>query len=127
MGIGLAVWLAVRLSSPLPQHAGWAAAFAGACYLLAAWFEYLKSKGTDIMAKLRRKREEVPYYLRGEKYKKPRLSLFGTRHDFSDDMETASEGEYDAELPLSERRRLTMLAFLAVGAALLVFSQFIAF
>ena len=106
-------------------YAGWAAGALGACYLLAAWFSFLKSKGTDFLKLIRRKRPpNVPYYLRGpDKQLKPRLSLDGLRHEADDDLPEMAE-ERASEIPLAARLRLNALAWAAVSAAMLILSLF---
>lgn len=130
---GALVWFLIdRFSREGRLYAGWAAGALGAIYLLAAWFSYLKSRGTDIIKLIRRKRPpETPYYLRGpDKRIKPALSLNNIRHTFDDDLaETAGEGasgdgEGEAPLPLKTRQKLNALAFLMVGLALLALSLF---
>lgn len=90
----------------------------GACWLLAAWVKYLKSKGTDLFRGLRRQQTEVPYYLRSEKNKKPRLSLNGNRHLFNDDLADSPE------LPEPRRLKLDALSCLIAAVVLLAWSQF---
>ncbi len=119
------VWFFIdRLSREGRLYAGWAAGAMGAIYLLAAWFSFLKSRGTDFMKLIRRKRPpEVPYYLRGaDKRIKPALTLNSIRHAFDDDLEeTAGEGA-NPSLPLQTRQRLRAFAFAAVGAAMFALS-----
>ncbi len=121
------VWTLVALFSPGGRlYAGWTAGVLGACYLLAAWFAYLKSKGTDFMKLIRRKRPpRVPYYLRGsDKNAKARLTINNIRHEYDDDLaQTAEEGANEG-LPLVARQRLSALAWLVVGAVLLALSFF---
>lgn len=120
-----AVWALVALFSQGGLlYAGWAAGALGACYLLAAWFSYLKSKGTDFMKLIRRKRPpRVPYYLRGaDKDAKARLTINNIRHEYDDDLAQTAEESENEKLPLAARRRLNALAWLAVGAAMLALS-----
>lgn len=133
MAAGALVWfLTDRFSREGRLYAGWAAGALGAMYLLAAWFSYLKSRDTDVMKLIRRKRPpETPYYLRGpDKRIKPALTLNNIRHAFDDDLaETAGEdapggGEGEEALPLKTRQKLNALAWLAVGLALLALSLF---
>lgn len=117
------IWLLIDFLSPQGRlYAGWFSGFLGACYLLAAWFSYLKSKGTNFLAKLRRHHPQVPYYLRGaEKEQKPRLSLNGIRHIFDDDLAETAE-ERASEIPLPARQKLNAVAWAAVGVALLIWA-----
>ncbi len=127
MVAGVLVWFLVGLFSREGRlYAGWAVGVLAAMYLLAAWFSYLKSRGTDVMKLIRRKRPpDTPYYLRGpDKRIKPALTLNNIRHTFDDDLaETAGEGaigngEGEEPLPLNTRQKLNALAWLAVGLAL---------
>lgn len=121
----LLVWGLVRALLPEGRlYAGWMAGFLGACYLLAAWLAWLRGRGTDLGALLRRKRPpEAPYYLRAEKDRKPRLSaLRGSRHFFDDDLEDAVDAA--DPLPRREREQVRFLAFLATGLAMMTLSFF---
>ena len=124
--LGGAVWLLVRWLSPRGSvYAGWTAGLMGACYLLAGWISWMKCRGTDLSALLRRKRPpEVPYYLRGaDKSVRPRLSLNGTRHAFDDDL--AETADLTAgELPREALWRVRAAAWAAVGILLLILSAF---
>ena len=64
--ICLIAWFLILKFSPYTGiYAGWFSGFLSACYLLAGWLAYLKSKGTDFGKLLRRKKPpETPYYLR---------------------------------------------------------------
>lgn len=124
--ICLIVYLLIRAFAPLGSvYAGWAAGFLGACYLLAGWFSYLKSKGTDFTKLLRRKKQpETPYYLRGtEKQRKTRLGWGFNRHDFSDDLDDAAE-ENANTFPPNVQCRLHAIAWVLNGAILLALSAF---
>ena len=70
----LGYFLILQFSRLGKVYAGWFSGFLAACYLLAGWLAYLKSKGTDLGKLIRRKRPpEVPYYLRNvQKERKPR-------------------------------------------------------
>jgi hypothetical protein len=121
---GAAVWLLIDLFSPAgARYAGWFAGFLGACYLLAGWLSWLRSRGTDLSRLLRRKRApEVPYYLRGpEKDRKTRLSINGNRHFFDDDL-ADSAAERVTGVPRDALARWKALAFLVVGVLLLTLS-----
>lgn len=126
IAFGLAVWLCVRLLSPGGSvYAGWTAGLLGACYLLAGWVSWMKCRGTDLSALLRRKRPpEVPYYLRGtDKTVRTRLSLNGNRHTFDDDLaETADP--LSEEHPKETLWRIRAAAWAAVGVTLLILSAF---
>ncbi|HWQ58447.1 MAG TPA: hypothetical protein VN540_05455 [Clostridia bacterium] len=122
-----AAWLAVYLFSREGSlYAGWAAGVLGAIYLLAAWFSYLKSKGTDFMKLIRRKRPpQVPYYLRGsDKRTKTTLTINNLRHEFDDDLAEAAAERENERFPLKTRQRLSALAWLAVGIVMLAWSLF---
>lgn len=103
-------------------HSGFVAAFMGACWLLAAWVQYLKSNGVDFFRGFRREAREVPYYLRAEKDRKPRLSINGNRHSFDDGLNESADlsGEGASERSM---RRANMWAFLIAGTVLLAWSQ----
>lgn len=125
-GIGVAIWLILNRFSALGQvYAGWFAGLLGACYLLAGWLDWLKSRGTDLGKLLRRKRPpEVPYYLRGaDKSIRPKLGIGGNRHTFEDDL---SDGPETAEAGLGKKQTLISRAgaFAAVGVFLLALSAF---
>lgn len=117
------IWLFASAVTTDARYAGWIAAFMGVCYLLAAWLRYLKSKGIDYMAKLRRrKKPSVPYYLRSEKKAKTRIGINGNRHEFDDDIETAAEPVDDA-VSAKKNHRYTAIAYLIVALALLYWSE----
>lgn len=120
------VWLLIdQFSREGRLYAGWAAGALGAMYLLAAWFSYLKSKGTDFLKLIRRKHPpDVPYYLRGpDKETKAKLNLNGLRHAFDDDLAESADERANV-LALQTRQRLNALAWAVVGAALLCVSFF---
>ena len=124
--LGVFIFLIVKKFSPLGSvYAGWTAGFIGACYLLAGWLRYLKSKGTDLLALIRRRgKPEVPYYLRGpEKLRKTKLSFNGNRHVFDDDEEEILAQDEFAKDPISQLR-ISALAFACTGALLLLLSFF---
>ncbi len=126
VAFGAAVWLAVRLLSPSGSvYAGWTAGLMGACYLLAGWISWMKCRGTDLSALLRRKRPpEVPYYLRGaDKSVRPRLSLNGTRHTFDDDLTETADPVGEA-FSKETVWKIRAAAWAAVGITLLVLSAF---
>ena len=55
--ICLIAWFLILKFSPYTGiYAGWFSGFLSACYLLAGWLSYLKSKGTDFGKLLRRKK-----------------------------------------------------------------------
>lgn len=118
------IWLLIDRFSPQGRlYAGWFSGFLGAAYFLAAWLSYLKSKGTNFLQLLRRKRPPaVPYYLRGsDKETKARLSLNGLRHAFDDDLADTAE-ERASDIPVKTRQRLNAYAWCAVGAFLILLS-----
>ena len=117
------IWLVADCFVAVRAYSGYLAAFMGACFLLAAWLQYVKSKGSDIFRGLRRRKEpEVPYYLRGEKVKKTRLSIFGNRHTFDDDLDENADVNSD-DVNDKERHKINAAAFLVTGLLLLVWSQ----
>lgn len=119
----LLVWfLIAEFSAGGRLYAGWFAGFLGACYLLAGWLSYLKSKGTDLAGLLRRKSApETPYYLRGAgKERRPRLRLSGIRHAFDDGLAEAEE--QDAPFPKATRYRLNAVAWAVNGVLQFVLS-----
>ncbi len=124
--LGVFVWLIVRRFSPLGSvYAGWTAGLMGACYLFAGWLRYLKSRGTDLIALIKRRgKPEVPYYLRGpEKLRKTKISFSGNRHVFDDDEEEILGRDDFAKDPVRQLR-VSALAFACNGALLLLLSFF---
>lgn len=110
----LAVWL---FSGGGAVYAAFMAGFLGAAYLLAAWLTFLKTKGKDFFAMLKRKKEpEVPYFHRKDKGSASRLRFFRERHDYDDDGDPA--------VPLDKllRERCAALAFLICGTVMLIAS-----
>ena len=125
-GIGVILWLALNQFSLLGRiYAGWFAGLMGACYLLAGWLNWLKTRGVDLGKLLRRKRPPaVPYYLRGvDKSIRPKLGIGGNRHTFEDGLFHGQEAE---EAGLGERQACfsRAAAFAAVGMFLLILSAF---
>ncbi|MBQ9535850.1 MAG: hypothetical protein IJU78_08405 [Clostridia bacterium] len=123
---GAAVWLLVRVFSPQGRvYAGWTAALLGACYLLAGWISWLRRRGTDFGALLRRRRPpETPYYLRGaDKSVRPRLSLNGSRHTFDDDLAETADALGEA-FDKDDIHVIRAVAWAAAGATLLLLSAF---
>jgi hypothetical protein len=124
--VGAAVWLLVRVFSPQGRvYAGWTAGLLGACYLLAGWLSRLKLQGSDLAARLRRRRPpETPYYLRGaEKSVRPRLSLGGSRHTFDDDLNETADPLGEA-FDKDDIHVIRAVAWAAAGITLLVLSAF---
>ena len=121
--ICLIAWFLILKFSPYTGiYAGWFSGFLSACYLLAGWLAYLKSKGTDFGKLLRRKKPETPYYLRNAaKERKPRQGLNGARHVFDDDLAETAE-EQDSLLPPPVRHRATAIAFAINGILLFILS-----
>ncbi len=122
--ICLIAWFLILKFSPYTGiYAGWFSGFLSACYLLAGWLSYLKSKGTDFGKLLRRKKPpETPYYLRNvAKERKPRQGLNGARHVFDDDLAETAE-EQDSLLPPPVRHRATAIAFAINGILLFILS-----
>ena len=104
-----------RFSVGEQLYAGFAAAFLGAAYLLAAWLRWLKSGGTDLMGRFRRKTPpQTPYF------HSPRTAR---RHE-SDSLEDERD-ERDGNLPEPLRLRLDALAFALCGAVMLVVSMLV--
>lgn len=123
LAVSFILWLVADCFVTVRAYSGYLAAFMGACFLLAAWIQYMKSKGTDIFRGLRRRKQpEVPYYLRGEKVKKTRLGIFGNRHTFDDDLDENADID-SADLDEAQRRRINAAAFLVTGLLLIVWSQ----
>ena len=122
-----AVWLAVYyFSREGRMYAGWAAGVLGAAYLLSAWFSFLKTRDTDFLSLLRRKRPpQAPYYLRGaDKQPKPSLTINQIRHEYDDDLAEAEAERQSERFPLIVRQRLNAVAWSAVGLAMLAWSFF---
>ncbi len=112
----LAVWL---FSEHNQVYAGFMAGFLGAAYLLASWLAYLKHKGSDPFAFLKRKRSpSVPYIHRRDKGSASRLRFFRERHEYEDD-----GADDDNPLDKNARTRCNAIAFLACGAVMLVLSM----
>lgn len=125
-GIGLLIWLVLERFSVMGRiYAGWFAGLMGACYLLVAWLNWLKTRGTDLGRLLRRKRPpRVPYYLRGaDKSVRPRLGIGGNHHTFEDDLPEAAERPEDG-LDRQQTLRGRAAAFAVVGVLLLILSAF---
>lgn len=123
LAVSFMLWLIADCFVTVRAYSGYLAAFMGACFLLAAWIQYMKSKGRDIFRGLRRRKgPEVPYYLRSEKVKKTRLGIFGSRHDFDDDLDENADADV-ANANESERHKLNAAAFAVTGALLLVWSE----
>ena len=99
-------------------YAGFMAGFLGAAYLLASWAAFMRAKGKDIFAFLRRKREpEVPYFHRKDKGSPSRLRFLRERHDYDDD------GVESPRAPdRITRARGDALAFLLCAALMLLLS-----
>ncbi|HHY12715.1 MAG TPA: hypothetical protein GX529_08810 [Firmicutes bacterium] len=124
MAICLAVWIIIdRLSPEGRLYAGFMAAFLGSCYLLAGWLSYLKSTGTDVIARLKRKAPpQVPYFHRRDKAQKPQVWFWGNKHPFDDDLaETAQE--HTSNIPPTTRHKLDAMAFALVGLLLMALSM----
>lgn len=121
--LGILVWLVVCAFSSWGRiYAGWMAGLMGACYLLAGWLSWLKSKGTDLMSLIRRKKPpEVPYYLRGvDKNIKPKIGIGGNRHKFDDE----KPSEEDSDMDRNQLFRGRAFAWGIAGAFLLFLSAF---
>ncbi len=120
----LFVWIVVGwVSEGREPYPGFTAAFLGACYLLSGWLSYLKSQGTDVMARLKRKEKpEAPYFHRREKNLKPKAWCWGNRHRFDDDMDEILADD-PTGIPLDARQKLDALAFALVGLVLLALSM----
>lgn len=120
----LAAWLLLRRFAPQGElWAGWALGVLGACYLLAGWLAFLKTRGTDVASRLRRTHTETPYALRGpEKQRRTALSLNGNRHVFDDDLDDCAAHSDDA-LPLPARSLARAIAWGALGVILLLWSM----
>lgn len=126
ISIGIAVWLLVRWLSPMGSvYAGWAAGLMGACYLLVGWLNWLKRRGTDLGAIIRRRRPpNVPYYLRGsDSAIHPRLGINRIRHTFDDDLDETVE-HASQMLTVHESLLVKAVAFMVTGVLLLVLSAF---
>lgn len=124
LALCLLVWVLILLFSPQGRlYAGWFVGFLSACYLLAGWLAYLKSRGTDLLRLIRRKRApETPYCLRGPGGgHKPRLTLNGIRHDFEDDLSEAAEAQA-AEVSPKARHQINAAAFVVNGVLLFLLS-----
>ncbi len=122
--ICLAVWIVVDRFSPEGRlYAGFMTAFLGSCYLLAGWLSYLKSKGTDVLGRLRRRPPpQVPYFHRRDKAQKPQVWLWGNEHPFDDDLAETTQDEV-SNIPPNKRRELDAMAFALVGLVLLALSM----
>ncbi|MDD5918833.1 MAG: hypothetical protein PUD73_07085 [bacterium] len=119
----LGYFLILQFSRLGKVYAGWFSGFLAACYLLAGWLAYLKSKGTDLGKLIRRKRPpEVPYYLRNvQKERKPRQGLNGARHTFDDDLEETAEEQLPSVAP-DVHQRARAVAFAANGVLMFLLS-----
>jgi len=96
-------------------YAGFAAAFLGAAYLLAAWLRLLKGGGTDLLGRLKRKAPpKTPYF----------HSPHAVRRHESDSLED-EQTERQGELPPELALRLDALVFALCGAVMLAVSLLI--
>ncbi len=110
----LAVW---TFSGGGAVYAGFMAGLLGAAYLLAAWLMYLKSRGKDPFAFLKRnKTPSVPYFHRKEKGVSSKLRFFHERHELEDDG-LGTDGSDP-----KEKSQCGALAFLICGVVMLVMS-----
>ncbi|MCE5236297.1 MAG: hypothetical protein ABFC62_00045 [Clostridiaceae bacterium] len=110
----LAVWL---FSDGGAVYALFMAGFLGAAYLLAAWLAYLKGRGRDVFAFLRRdKTPAVPYAYRREKESPSHLRFFRERHAYDDDGGADGAGG-------KIKARCDALSFLICGTVMLALSM----
>ncbi len=119
--IGLIVWVIISYFSPAGRlYAGFMVAFMGFCYLLVSWLEYLKSKGTDVIARLKPKTPpQIPFFHRKNKVLKPRLWFWGNKHFFDDDLPRIIQ---ESNIPLIKRQKLKAMIYALVGIFLLALS-----
>lgn len=108
-------------------YAGWFAALAGAVYLLMAWANYLKTKGTDLTKLIKRKRPpRVPYYLMSprEKRRRTRIGLNAPRHRADDEFDDIDEADAAQQNGLTLKQQLyaRAAAYALSGALLLALS-----
>lgn len=128
--IGITIWIVVRIFSPEGDtHGGWIIGFLGSCYIFAAWLNFLKSRRTDFFKLFKRKKKpEVPFYLRGvNKCSKTCLTLNGIHHDYDDDTgETKNTTGRGGSLANSEasETRFSGIAWLACGIFFIILSAF---
>ncbi|MGI5977565.1 MAG: hypothetical protein ACOX68_07725 [Candidatus Limivicinus sp.] len=105
-------------------YSGWFSALLGACYILAAWLLFLKSRGSDITKVFRRTpTDSVPYYLRGpNKEYSPKLRFNGVKHVIEDDLDGTENDNSSLGLPPAKYFLAKSIAFLSVGIVFIVIS-----
>lgn len=116
--------LARNLSENGPVYASFLAGFLGFCYLLFAWLSYLKSRGSQPFALLRRRQApQVPQSLRSPN-EKPRRSLrpFAPRYPVEDSLDEEA-GEAHGEIPRALQLRAGALIYLGLAILLLALSM----
>lgn len=124
LSVCLAVWLVMDRFSPDGRvYAGFAAAFLGAVHLLAGWLSYLKSTGTDVLGRLKRRpTPQAPYFHLRDKAPKPRAGFGHIDHPYDDDLPESVE-EQASHIPLHTRHRLDAVVYAAAGLILLALSM----
>ena len=107
------------------MYAGFAAAFLGAAYLLAAWLRWLRAGGTDLLRLLRRRETpQVPYFHQRDKLKTPGVWPGRGKFAYEDSLDSERQ-QRDSALPAPSRQRGEAAAFGVCGLALLAVSLLI--
>lgn len=124
LAVCLALYTVVRqFSRGGPVYAGWLVGFLGACYLLAAWLAFLRSKGSRSFRGLKRTRpQQPPHSLRNPGYMARRgPGLFGPRYPEDDSLEEESEDEPNG-VPEHAHFRVRAMVYGTVGVLMLILS-----
>lgn len=115
--------LVARFSQGGQVYAGWLAGVLGACYLLAGWLAFLRTKGSRPFQAFRRKYPpEVPDSLKNPGFMaRRRRSLFGLSYLENDSLREEAEDDL-SDLPEKSRFLVSALIYTVLGVAMLILS-----